>query len=709
MLRSCYISALEKISIHVQESSPLKRKNKSNVVKVSASGLNCPESVLVDGPPLKARKVTPRPSPLPAVDSELPSAAIVLPKKARCPPLIIVDKITSDEIRQLNRANKAQQIHLGAEVLGKGVYTAPSTRPGAGLGLFAARDFAANTLITECVGEVLSVPVGARERKVMWEKIGACYRSWSHLIEISDHEVLQCVQVPQFGQGGGSFANDSRPGKPNAGFVRIRDERRGNRVFIKSLQPVKAGMEITVSYGDGFWQSFQEAFPECYESMFGEQLFQIDNWDHQWQKMLKNGRRRDLVRLLNKKQPVPKWPELRDCPKQWNPGLVTYALYKYSRLSPLWLCPSALSLLRTDSVHYFTAVGQYLANRKGSGRSIVETWDSQGKSCVRVPVPRNPVFREDITRWCAGHLNVMYRFFNQERYIQHVSGKNTTCAMMKMLNVVNHHHPLYEQLITEYIFRTMNVGPGQVLNCNAPTVKKRLRRLTTNVSLSAVLLPPLVCGQPLGKERLWRASYIRTLLHRKGVQVIDLGGTQIMSPFRQLDMLFDCGDEAYRQGFLSLCRERKCRFSIIANQVRHSKCAGIRFRPIAGVRFDHPYADRHGLYLQYVHYVGIDSQEVYAQSSITTLSHCIRMIGRKYQGRPSQKEFLAMLLHRLGGDADGLGQAIDQVRDYLSDDLRCLSNRELRDQLRPLGEKLQQEHQRLPRISALGTYSQESG
>ena len=68
-----------------------------------------------------------------------------------------------------------------------------------------------------------------------------------------------------------------------------------------------------------------------------------------------------------------------------------------------------------------------------------------------------------------------------------------------------------------------------------------------------------------------------------------------------------------------------------------------------------------------------------------------------------------MLLHRLGGDADGLGQAIDQVRDYLSDDLRCLSNRELRDQLRPLGEKLQQEHQRLPRISALGTYSQESG
>ena len=709
MLRSSYISALEKISIHVQESSPLKRKNKSNVVKVSTPGLHRSESLRVDGPPLKARKVTPRPSPPSAVDSELPPPAIVLPKRARRPPLIIVDKITSDEIRQLNRANRAQQTHHGAEVLGKGVYTAPSTRPGAGLGLFAARDFAANTLITECVGEVLSVPADARERKVMWEKIGACYRSWSHLIEISDREVLQCVQVPQFGQGGGSFANDSRPGKPNAGFVRIRDEHRGNRVFVKSLQPVKAGMEITVSYGDGFWHSFQEAFPECYESMFGEQLFQIDNWDHQWQQMLKNGRRRNLVKLLNRKRPVPTWPELRGCPKRWNPGLVTYALYKYSKLSPHWLCPSALSLLRPDSVHYFTAVGQYLANRKGGGRSIVETWGGQSKNCVSVPVPRNPVFRQNITRWCAGHLNVMYRFFNQERYVRYVSGRNTTCAMVKMLSVVNHHHPLYEQLITEYIFCIMNVGPGQVLNCNAPMVKKRLRRFTTNVSLAAVLLPPLVCGQPLGKERSWRASYVRTLLHRKGVQVIDLGGTQIMSPFWQLDMLFDCGDEAYREGFLSLCRERKCQFSIIANHVRRSKCAGIRFRPIAGVRFDPPYADRRGLYFQYVHYAGIDSQEVYEQSSIKTLSHCIRMIGRKYQGRPSQKEFLAMLLHRLGGDADGLDQAIDHVRDYLSDELRCLTNRELCDQLRPLGEKLQKKHQRLPRISALGAYSQESG
>ena len=709
MLRSSYISALEKISIHVQESSPLKRKNKSNVVKVSTPGLHRSESLRVDGPPLKARKVTPRPSPPSAVDSELPPAAIVLPKRARRPPLIIVDKITSDEIRQLSRANRAQQTHHGAEVLGKGVYTAPSTRPGAGLGLFAARDFAANTLITECVGEVLSVPADARERKVMWEKIGACYRSWSHLIEISDREVLQCVQVPQFGQGGGSFANDSRPGKPNAGFVRIRDEHRGNRVFVKSLQPVKAGMEITVSYGDGFWHSFQEAFPECYESMFGEQLFQIDNWDHQWQQMLKNGRRRNLVKLLNRKRPVPTWPELRGCPKRWNPGLVTYALYKYSKLSPHWLCPSALSLLRPDSVHYFTAVGQYLANRKGGGRSIVETWGGQSKNCVSVPVPRNPVFRQNITRWCAGHLNVMYRFFNQERYVRYVSGRNTTCAMVKMLSVVNHHHPLYEQLITEYIFCIMNVGPGQVLNCNAPMVKKRLRRFTTNVSLAAVLLPPLVCGQPLGKERSWRASYVRTLLHRKGVQVIDLGGTQIMSPFWQLDMLFDCGDEAYREGFLSLCRERKCQFSIIANHVRRSKCAGIRFRPIAGVRFDPPYADRRGLYFQYVHYAGIDSQEVYEQSSIKTLSHCIRMIGRKYQGRPSQKEFLAMLLHRLGGDADGLDQAIDHVRDYLSDELRCLTNRELCDQLRPLGEKLQKKHQRLPRISALGAYSQESG
>lgn len=712
MLRACYISALEKISLLERESPPLKRKNKSNVVKISTAGLNRPEAVPVDGPPLKARRISPRSSPPRAVRGEVPATAIVLAKKARRPPMIIVDKIASDEIRQMNRADKAQQIHLGAEVLGKGVYTGPSTKPEAGLGLFAARDFTVNTLITECVGEVISVPSGALERKLMWKKIGACYRSWSHLIEISEHEVLQCVQVPQFGQGGGSFANDSRPGNPNAEFVRIRDENRGNRVFIKSLQPVRAGMEITVSYGDGFWHSFQEAFPERYESMFGEQLFQVDNWDNHWQRMLKTGRKRDLVKLLNREKPVPRWSELKCCPKQWSPGLVTYALYKYGRLSPARLNPPALNLLRPDSDHYFAAVGQYLAGKKRVERNITENRGGcLSNSRMSLEVPRNQVFRDNITRWCTGHLHVMYRFFNQERFVQQVSGKGTTCALMKLLSVVNNHHPLYEQLVTEYIFRVMDVGAGQVLNSNAPLAKRRLRRVCTNVTLAALSPPPLVCGQPLGNESSWRASSVRTLLHRKGVQVIELRGMEIMSPFRQLDMLFDCGDEAYREGFLSLCRERKCQFAIIANHVRHSKCTGIRFRPIAGVRFDHCYADQHGLYFQYVRYAGIDSQEVYEQSSIKTLSQCIRMIGRKYQGRLSQTEFLAMLLNRLAADNDDecLDQAIGQVRDFLPDDLRRLTSQELCDQLRPLGEKLQREHERLPRISATTTYSQESG
>lgn len=709
MLRACYVSALERISLH--ESSPQKRKKKSNVVNINIARSDRPE---VDGPPLKARKVSPHSSPGRArsVQSTRPAEVIVLPKRAHQPPLIIVDKIASDETRQPSRSDKTQQAHLGAEVLGQGVYTGPSTRPGAGLGLFAARDFAANTLITECVGDVIKVPSGAQERKLLWKKIGAYYQSWSHLIEISEHEVLQCVQVPQFGQGGGSFANDSRPEEPNGVFVRVRDEHRGDRVFIKSLQPLKAGMEVTVSYGDGFWRSFQEAFPERYESLFGEQLFQIDHWDQQWQRMLENGRKKDLVTLLNRAKPVPPWPELRCCPKQWNTRLVTYALYKYHRLSAAKLSPSVLALLRPESDHYFTALGKYLASQKRGERSITESWgvlNSCRISCLTVP--RNPVFRADISRWCAGHLNAMYRFFHQERYVQLVSGRKTTCALMKLLSVLNHHHPLYEQLVTEYIFRAMNVAPGQVLNSNAPKAKQRLRRLCTNVTLAGLRLPPLVCGQPLGKDSGWRASYVRVLLQRKGVQVIELLGMALMSPFRQLDMLFDCGDEAYREGLLSLCRERKCQFATIVHHARYSKCGGIRCRPIAGVRFDHPCVDRHELYFQYVHYAGIDTQEVYEQSGIQTLSCCIRMIGKRYQGSVSQKEFLAMLLARLvaENEAANLDQAIGRVREYLSDDLRYLTCQALCEQLRPLGETLQQEHRRLPRIAALGTYSQESG
>ena len=70
-----------------------------------------------------------------------------------------------------------------------------------------------------------------------------------------------------------------------------------------------------------------------------------------------------------------------------------------------------------------------------------------------------------------------------------------------------------------------------------------------------------------------------------------------------------------------------------------------------------------------------------------------------------------MLLNRLAADNDDecLDQAIGQVRDFLPDDLRRLTSQELCDQLRPLGEKLQREHERLPRISATTTYSQESG
>lgn len=707
------LPAPEKISLPEQELPTVESKGTPSVACINDKLLS-PAPSVVDVSPLKARKISPCATQQPEQSSEFAAAGIVLRKWARQPPLIIVDKIASDEACQPKRTDKTHQLHLGAEVLGQGVYTAPSTRPGAGLGLFAAREFAVNTLITECVGETISIPPKSRKRKLLWDRIGNSYESWSHLIEISDHEVLRCEQVPQFGQGGGSFANDSRPGAANARFVRIRDEQRGTyRIFVKALQPVDAGVEITVSYGDGYWHSFREEFPERYESMFGEKLFQIEGWDQQWQKMQADGRKKYLVTLLNQKMPVPHWPELKEQPKQWDVSLATYALYKYGRLSPARLSPAALALLRPESDHYFTAIGEYFAHLKKGGRNINKPWSRYNGSRSSLNLPCNPVFRADLTAWCASHFHVLYRFFNPGRYVQQVSGRKNTSALMSLLGVVSHQHPLYEQLATEYIFRAMCVGSGQVLNFNEPVTKKRLKRLSNNLGLAGVPPPLLVCGRPLGKRNTWCVDYIRELLHRKGVQVIQ-SGMGIMSPFRQLDMLFDCSDDIYREGLLSLCRERNCQFGVIVQHANQSRCAGIRFRPIVGVRFDRPRVDRHGLYFQYVHYVGVDTQEVCQQSSIRTLSQCIRMIGKKYRGRLSQKELLAMLFSRLNlqagnSDQHNLGQVVGEIREYLHGDLRFLADQELYDQLQPLAEQLKQEHQHLPWISAANTYSQKSG
>lgn len=129
------------------------------------------------------------------VPENQPGSGIFLAKENRSPPLILVEKIESCEgylfSQKRGRVEQAKQLKFKCEVLGIGVYTARSTKPGAGVGLYVARNFSAHVLITECVGEMITVPTGSKSSKMTWDKIGSNYESWSYLIAISDHKIFQ--------------------------------------------------------------------------------------------------------------------------------------------------------------------------------------------------------------------------------------------------------------------------------------------------------------------------------------------------------------------------------------------------------------------------------------------------------------------------------------------------------------------------------------
>ncbi len=759
MLRSSYIDALSSLSSQFRQSNdpmpgsdsrkePVKRKisEKLSVVikqepdvlppplkarKIEDSRVSCKR-------PVSAAKVTdevnkkpvdpPDPHPVSSVQSlkRKPQSdlTIVLSKGNNPPPLVLARIIGSDEgmLRspKLGRAEAARQSKFHCQVLGQGVYTAQSTRPGAGAGLYAGMDFACHVLITECVGEIVEVHAGSKGSSLTWEKIGSSYDSWSHLVEISDHKILQCTKEAVPGLGGGSFANDSFPGKPNAEFVRIKDEERGEyRVFIKSLCFIPAGAEITVSYGEGFWLSFKEMYPDRYEHIFGEKLFDIDGWNECWQNAFQPGkkpgtvvfRKQGLVDLLNRKKEVPQWEELNDCHKKWNTDLVIYALYKYWKVGPEKLTPSVLSLLKPDSDHYFTAMGKYTACQTRKAKDIISDWGRPKGNHHHAPlmIPTNGVFRTKITTWGSEHINVFYRFFKPQRYVEQVDAKKSSDALMHVLKILNSQHPLYEQLITEYIFRYLKTGIGQTVNFNSDQTKKGLKSLNTLLLSSAPPVPETVCGEPLGSSNKWSTPSVRELLRRKGVQIIEAKGVQYMSPFKQLDMLFDLNEEheeQYMEGLLSLCRERRCQFGTIARDAKGSRSGyGIRFRAIHGVKYDPKYADKHALFFQYIHHAGIDCQEVYQQATSETLYKCIRMIGPRYKGAVSQRELLAIALSRFGPRNEEnrkvLEVAIKKIRDSLHDDLRSMKNSDLCSTLQPLGRKLCLKYEQLPEVAAL--------
>ncbi|KAJ7043169.1 hypothetical protein C8F04DRAFT_1073868 [Mycena alexandri] len=131
-----------------------------------------------------------------------------------------------------------------------------------GLGAFAAEDISMGDVLGEYVGELLDnvdERVGHREIIQKHSKLNYCFG-------------MGGVPADKDGKGGAPettvdaqwlgnptrFLNDSKPKKPNC----VAEEFRVNgelRLAIRALKSVKMGGELTLSYGERYWEQGQEA------------------------------------------------------------------------------------------------------------------------------------------------------------------------------------------------------------------------------------------------------------------------------------------------------------------------------------------------------------------------------------------------------------------------------------------------------------------
>lgn len=151
-----------------------------------------------------------------------------------------------------------RQLRPKPGVIGDGVEVRASTIAGAGLGLFATRDYGMGDAVTEYDGEVVDFAEACKRRK-----LGEGY----HLASLES--LHTCVdgrglKPNDFGRGGGSFANDGREEiKSNVEFIKNdknKFEAGGRRtglarsvsLFLVAKRPILSGEEIFLSYGRGY-------------------------------------------------------------------------------------------------------------------------------------------------------------------------------------------------------------------------------------------------------------------------------------------------------------------------------------------------------------------------------------------------------------------------------------------------------------------------
>mmetsp|Transcript_10796 Transcript_10796/g.31243 ORF Transcript_10796/g.31243 Transcript_10796/m.31243 type:complete len:473 (+) Transcript_10796:278-1696(+) len=156
-----------------------------------------------------------------------------------------------------------EEIEKKLATLCDGVYTKRSTLGRhAGLGLYADRFFAKNSIITEFVGYIIDRDEAMRLRRE---------RKATHIADIEKpFFYIDGEKEPKPFIGGGSFANDGSQTKEtpqgrmpppgnNSKFFKMFDHKQGRtRLFIKALQDIHPAEEIFVGYSRDYWIDVEE-------------------------------------------------------------------------------------------------------------------------------------------------------------------------------------------------------------------------------------------------------------------------------------------------------------------------------------------------------------------------------------------------------------------------------------------------------------------
>ena len=121
------------------------------------------------------------------------------------------------------------------------LYVAESTIPKIGMGLFTRKDIPKGTLIIEYTGEVTN-----------WEAV-RYDSSNAYIYYVNDDYVINAKERPD---AIARYANDAygltkiNGINNNSRFVNVN-----GRIFIKSTKLIRAGSEILVNYGKGYWET----------------------------------------------------------------------------------------------------------------------------------------------------------------------------------------------------------------------------------------------------------------------------------------------------------------------------------------------------------------------------------------------------------------------------------------------------------------------